>query len=182
MREAVHEDVSVVAQGRFIRLVKRGNWEFVERVRKEGMPIKAIVGVVAVTPDRRLILIDHFNPPFAKRSIELPAGLVGDVAGQEGEAIGDAASRELMEETGYSAERMTFLAIAATSSGLCTEQVSLFRAEGVTKVAAGGGVEGENITVREVPLDEARGWLAARVREGCVVDMKIYAALYFAGK
>jgi ADP-ribose pyrophosphatase len=136
---------------------------------------------VAVTPDRKLILIDHFNPPFARRSIELPAGLVGDVAGQEGEAIGDAASRELMEETGYSAERMTYLATAATSSGMSTEQVSLFRAEGVKKVAAGGGVEGEAITVQEIPLDGVREWLAARVREGCVVDMKIYAAMYFAG-
>src|SRR4051812_28722809 len=108
MSDSSQQDISVVAQGRFLRLVKRGNWEFVERVRKEGAPIKAIVGVVAVTPDRKLILIDHVNPPFAKRSIELPAGLVGDIAGQEGEAIGDAASRELMEETGYSAERMTF--------------------------------------------------------------------------
>jgi ADP-ribose pyrophosphatase len=179
MSNPTSHEVTQLAEGRFLRLVKRGHWEFVERIRKEGSPIKAIVAVVAVTPDRRLILADHFNPPFARRSIELPAGLVGDVLGKEGEAIGEAATRELLEETGYAADRMTFLATAATSSGLCTEQVSLFRAEGLKKVSKGGGVEGEAITVREVPVEQVKAWLAARVREGCIVDMKIYAALSF---
>jgi ADP-ribose pyrophosphatase len=170
-------EVTVVAQGRFIRMVKRGTWEFVERNK-----VANIVGLVAVTPQRRLLLIEHFNPPFAKPSIELPAGLVGDVAGLEGETLPDAATRELLEETGYAADNLVFLAKAATSSGLCTEQVSLFRAVGVKKVAAGGGVDNENITVHEVPLDEAPTWLADHVRRGWVVDMKIYAALFFAGQ
>lgn len=168
-------DITVIAQGRFIRLVKRGTWEFVERNK-----ISGIVGLVAVTPDRKLLLIQHFNPPFAKESIELPAGLVGDMAGQEGETLDAAAFRELLEETGYQAEKLVYLATGSSSSGLCTEQISLFRAIGMKKIGPGGGVEGENITVHEVPLDQAKEWLGKRREEGCVVDMKIYSALYFA--
>lgn len=169
------EEITVMAQGRFIRLVKRGNWEYVERNK-----ISGIVGLVAITPDRKILLVEHFNPPFARQSIELPAGLVGDVAGQEGETLDAAAFRELLEETGYAAEKLVYLATGTSSSGLCTEQISLFRAAGMKKTAPGGGVDGENITVHEIPLDEVRQWLAARKEQGSIVDMKIYAALYFA--
>ena len=42
--------------------------------------------------------------------IELPAGLVGDIAGAEDEDLEIAGMRELEEETGYRPARMTFLA------------------------------------------------------------------------
>src|SRR5260370_29542853 len=102
MSEAAR-DVTVIGQGRFLRLVKRGTWEFVERNK-----VSDIVGLVAVTPDRKLLLIEHFNPPFARQSIELPAGLVGDVAGQEGETVETAAFRALLEETGYAADKLRY--------------------------------------------------------------------------
>ena len=111
MAEASGE-VTVIAQGRFIRLVKRGHWEYVERNKVSG-----IVGLVAVTPDRKILLIEHFNTPFGKQSIELPAGLAGDVAGQEGETLDTAAFRELMEETGYAADKLSYLATGTSSLG-----------------------------------------------------------------
>jgi ADP-ribose pyrophosphatase len=169
------EPVTVIAEGRFIRLVKRGRWEFVERNKVSG-----IVGLVAITPDQKILLVEHFNPPFGKQSIELPAGLAGDVAGKEGEALDAAAFRELLEETGYAAEKLVYLATGTSSSGLCTEQISLFRAAGMKQVGPGGGVDDENITVHQIPLAEAREWLASRRDGGCIIDMKIYAALYFA--
>ena len=48
--------------------------------------------------------------PVRTHCIELPAGLVGDVAGQEGEALEVAARRELLEETGYEAGGITLVA------------------------------------------------------------------------
>lgn len=170
-------DAEVIGQGRFLRLMKRkdNGWEYVARSR-----VKGIVGVVLVTDAQELVLISHFNPPFQRGSIELPAGLAGDVEGKEGESLPEAASRELLEETGYTAEKLEFLAVATTSPGLCTEIVNLYRARGVKRVAEGGGVDNENITVHHVPLASARQWLADKVREGNIVDMKIYAALGFA--
>jgi ADP-ribose pyrophosphatase len=56
----------------------------------------------------------------------------------------------------------------------------LFRARGLRRVGAGGGVEGEQIRVHEVPLSEADAWLAARAAGGTPVAIKVYAGLYWA--
>ncbi len=63
-----------------------------------------------------------------------------------------AARRELIEETGYDARRFTLLAHAPTSPGLTTEVVTFFRAAGLKKVGAGGGIEGEDIVIHTVKL------------------------------
>ena len=130
--------------------------------------------------DRRLVLISQPRPALGGDVIELPAGLIGDDPGCEGEGGEVAAARELTEETGYAAAVVERLAIGPTSPGLTNEQITLYWASGLTKVGPGGGLESESITVHEVPLDEVEAWLAARVRAGDHVDLKVYAGLYFA--
>jgi ADP-ribose pyrophosphatase len=44
---------------------------------------------------------------------------------------------------------------------------------------AGGGLENEQITVHEVPLEKVRGFLLEKSRSGVLVDPKVYAGLYF---
>src|SRR4051812_22417920 len=95
-------NVKTLCDGKHIRLVQKGKWEFVERKKVSG-----IVGIVAVTDDGKLILVEQFRPPVNKRVIEIPAGLAGDVAGREEESLETAARRELLEETGYEAREMT---------------------------------------------------------------------------
>jgi len=175
-------------EGKFLRIRKAGNWEYAERTSTR----KGAVAMVAVTPEQEIILIHHHNPPHDKMSIELPGGLIGDSAGIEGEAPLQAASRELLEETGYEASTMQFIATAATSSGMSNELVQLYRVTDMKKIAEGGGVDGENITVLKVPLATAFEWLTDRSANGwpaedgkripCIVDLKIYAALYFASQ
>src|SRR5436305_7986631 len=94
----------VIAEGKHIRLVARGKWEFAERKKVSG-----IVGIVAVTDDRKLILVEQFRAPVNARVIEIPAGLAGDIEGSEDEALEIAAKRELSEETGYEAKTMNRL-------------------------------------------------------------------------
>jgi ADP-ribose pyrophosphatase len=163
----------VLAAGRFLRLVRRDGWEFVERVRATG-----VVAIVAVTTAGELILTEQFRPAVAGRVIDLPAGLAGD--GPRTEELATAARRELIEETGYDARRLTLLAQAPTSPGLTTEVVSFFRATGLKKVAAGGGVEGEQITIHAVQLDRMDAWLRRRSRAGIQIDCKVFAGLHFA--
>jgi ADP-ribose pyrophosphatase len=163
----------VLAAGRFLRLVRGDGWEFVERVRATG-----VVAIVAVTTAGELILTEQFRPAVAGRVIDLPAGLAGD--GPRTEELATAARRELIEETGYDARRLTLLAQAPTSPGLTTEVVSFFRATGLKKVAAGGGVEGEQITIHAVQLDRMDAWLRRRSRAGIQIDCKVFAGLYFA--
>ncbi len=120
----------ILGGGRFLRLVRADGWEFVERVRATG-----VVAIVAVTADGELILTEQFRASVKGPVIDLPAGLAGDGPGTE--ELVTAARRELMEETGYDARRLSLLAHAPTSPGLTTEVVSFFRATGLKKVARG---------------------------------------------
>jgi ADP-ribose pyrophosphatase len=163
----------VLAAGRFLRLVNANGWEFVERVRATG-----VVAIVAVTSDDELILTEQFRPSMKGQVIDLPAGLAGDGPGSE--ELVTAARRELIEETGYDARRFTLLAHAPTSPGLTNEVVSFFRATGLKKISAGGGVEGENIRIRSIKLNRADAWLRRRSRAGAHIDCKVYAGLHFA--
>lgn len=172
-RKRVEGQATVLGAGRFLRLVRVDGWEFVERVRATG-----VVAIVAVTTAGELILTEQFRRSQNGRVIDLPAGLAGDGPGSE--ELVTAARRELIEETGYDARRLTLLAHAPTSPGLTTEVVSFFRAAGVKKVGAGGGVEGEDIVIHTVDLARAEAWLRRQTRSGKHIDCKVYAGLYFA--
>jgi len=164
-----------IAVGKFIRLSKIGHWEFAERNNASG----AVV-IVAITNQGKLLLTEQYRVPVHASVIELPAGLVGDIPGEEDEAWELAAQRELLEETGYAAKRMKHLTSGPVSAGFGNETLSMFLAKGIVKTEAGGGVEGENIVVHEVALDRVPAWLRKKQRAGVLVDPKVYAGLYFA--
>ena len=165
----------MLAEGKHVALVRRGTWEY---TRRKG--ICGIVGIVAVTDDRKLVLVEQDRPPVGKRVIELPAGLAGDAKGHEDEDMEVAARRELLEETGYEARRMERVAAGAASAGMTDEVITLFVAAGLKKIGSGEGDGHEDITVHEVPLDRAMEWLRDREREGRLIDLKVFAGLYFA--
>jgi ADP-ribose pyrophosphatase len=166
----------ILVETKFLRCIDRDGWFFVERPHSQG-----VVTVVPVTSDRRIILVEQFRPPVGCNVVELPAGLVGDEPGHDGEGLEAAARRELLEETGYDARSLIPIANCATSPGVVNEVASFFLATDLVKVHDGGGVVGENIRVHEVPLAEAAGWLRQRAAEGKLISAKVYAGLYFAG-
>jgi ADP-ribose pyrophosphatase len=168
-------DEREVARGRFLRFVVRDGWEFADRIG-----ITGIVGIVAVTDDRKLLLVEQHRPPVGGAVIELPAGLVGDEAGTEHEDLVEGARRELREEAGFEAANWEVVASGPTSPGTTSEIIVLLLATGLTRVGTGGGQGGESITVHQVPLDGAEAWLHGRERAGALVDLKIYAGLWFA--
>lgn len=108
-------------------------------------------------------------------SLELPAGLIGD--GEEDDTAIKAAIRELEEETGYRAERMVELGRFHASPGMSSEHFTLLRAESLTKVGEGGGVDSEEIFVHRVPLNEVPAFVAEKRREGCGMDVKLLLLL-----
>lgn len=165
----------VIAQGKFLRLMDIDTWEFLDRPGAAG-----VVDIVAVTDDGCLVLVEQFRPAVGGRSIELPAGLIGDQSSEADENPLDAAARELQEETGYIAGQLTKVAAGAPSPGQSTENVHMFLATGLTKVSAGGGVDDENITVHQVPVARADQWLSQQSANGSKVSLRVYAGLYFA--
>jgi ADP-ribose pyrophosphatase len=177
MNENIDSSKVVLGSGRFVRLVRHENWEYVERLGCTGIAV-----IVAVTDENKLLLTEQLRQPVGRRVIELPAGLAGDVTGHGGEPLALAAGRELIEEVGYKAEQMEYLADAPSSPGLSSQVVTFFRASGLKKVGPGGGDELEDIVVHKVNMDSINEWLAEqRVRHDAYIDPELFAGLYFAG-
>lgn len=164
-----------MAQGQYLRLVRVGHWEYVERVNASG-----VVGIIAITNDDKLVFVEQYRPPLGAVVIEMPAGLVGDTAGAPHEPFAQAAARELEEETGFRAGRLVQIADAAVSAGMSDERIATFLADDLTRVGSGGGDAGERIVVHEVAIAEVDQWLRQRVATGAIVDIKVYAGLHFA--
>lgn len=155
----------VMWQGRFITAIRRGKWEYVSRARG----IKA--AVILAVEDGHVLLVEQYRVPLGVNCIELPAGLIGDH--DEGEDALTSAGRELEEETGYRAEALDIIGEFFSSPGMVSESFTLVRATGLTKVSDGGGVDGENIVVHRVALDQLADFVTTKRGEGCVVDVKL---------
>lgn len=162
-----------LGEGAYLRLVCEGRWEYAERVRASGA-----VCLLAVTDERKIVLVEQYRPALGAICVELPAGLVGDLD-DPAEDWQVAARRELLEETGYDAQRIEALADGPLAAGAMRGSVTLARACGLTKVGPGGGDDTEDIRVHAVPLDSILPWLHQRQLDGCQVDVKIFAGLYF---
>ncbi|GAB6196176.1 NUDIX hydrolase [Lysobacter xanthus] len=159
-------------EGRWLRLVQRGRWEFAERVHGHGM---AVI-IIAMTPDDEVLFVEQFRVPLGKKTIEMPAGLVGDE--RDDDTLAEAARRELIEETGYAAAEVRVLLTGPTSSGMSSERIAFVRATGLTKVGEGGGVHDEQIIVHRVPRTEAPAWLMRMHAQGYEVDLKLWGGLW----
>ncbi|MBV2208291.1 MAG: NUDIX hydrolase [Thermomonas sp.] len=159
-------------EGHWLRLVRIGHWESCERTHAQGM---AVI-VIAVTPQDDVLFVEQFRVPLGARTIEMPAGLVGDDHAED--TLASAARRELIEETGWSAEQVDVLLTGPTSSGMSNERIAFVRARKLTRVGEGGGVDGEDITVHAVPRTQAPAWLMQKHAEGYELDLKLWAGLW----
>jgi ADP-ribose pyrophosphatase len=158
--------------GRYLSLLARGTWEFASRP----LP-KPAVGVLAITADDRIVLVEQYRASVDDLVVELPAGLAGDAKGTEDESLLAAAQRELLEETGYVAGRWTELGIGYSSPGLTNESIALYLAEDLSKVRPGGGDGNESIVIHEIAVNQLIQWL---VQRGSKFDFKLIAGLYLA--
>ena len=145
-------------------------WEALERVG-----IGGIVVMVGVTPAGNVILEKQFRPPVGRDVIELPAGLV-----EANEPKEEAAKRELIEETGWSAGKLEFLAEGPISTGASTEALRAYLCTDLTFVGKNGGDDNEIIEVIEVPLDDAQEYLRKSQQDGLLVDLKVFGLVELA--
>jgi ADP-ribose pyrophosphatase len=160
----------IVWEGKYIKVTKQGTWEYVSRTRG------VTAAVILAVDGGHVILVEQYRVPVGAKCVELPAGLVGDeTAGEEIEA---AAIRELEEETGYRAARMVNLGRFHASPGMSSEAFTLLRAEELTKVGEGGGVDAhEQIEVHRVALNQVPSFLDAKRAKGACADVKLLLLL-----
>ena len=172
MSEHDDDTPEILYEGPWLRMVRRGRWEYAERTHGNGM---AVI-IIAVTPDDEVLFVEQFRVPLGRRTIEMPAGLVGDDHAHD--TLESAARRELIEETGWQPARLDVLLVGPTSSGMSSERIAFVRALDLTRVGEGGGVDNEDITVHTVPRSQAPAWLMRKQAEGFELDLKLWAGLW----
>ena len=168
--------IKTLFETRWLGVYRIGHWDFVRRPNADSS-----VGILALTPDDEVVLIEQFRIPVQRPVIEIPAGLVGDEEEFKDEEIAETARRELLEETGYHAGKIEALIVSPTSAGMTSEYTHLFLATDLEKRGAGGGVGSEEISIHLVPRTSIREWLREKEQAGLAIDFKIHAALWCAG-
>ena len=83
------------------------------------------VCVIAETGDGKLIMERQYRYPHGRVFYEIPAGKLD----YKGEDIYEAANRELREETGATAGKLTYLGHISPSPAIIDERIALFLAE-----------------------------------------------------
>jgi len=136
-------------------------------VERELVVHPGAVIVLPVLDDGRVVMIRNQRFAVGERLWELPAGTL-----EPNEPAADCAGRELIEETGYRADRIEPLTRFYTSPGFTNEEMHAFLATGLTHV--GQQLEAtEQIEVEIRPMSQ----VLAMVREGEIADGKTIAAL-----
>lgn len=128
------------------------------------------VGIVAVDENRQVFVVKQYRKPFDKVITEIPAGKL-----EYGEEPLPAAKRELEEEIGYTAEKMTPIGSYYSSPGFCNEKIYLYLATGLKEVGQHLD-EDEFLNVEKRDLDE----LAAEFQNNIEADGKTAIALLLA--
>jgi len=132
-------------------------WETVERVNIHG---RGAVVIIAVTGDRELILERNWRAPSESYIIQLPAGLT-DIKGESEE---ETARRELLEETGYKADKLIPIVSLPLSPDLTSTSATHFFAPHVEFAGRTGEDLSEEIELLKVPLRELDDFLLSSAR------------------
>ena len=133
------------------------------------------VTIVAVLPDRRLLLVRQYRHPSGEVMLELPAGTLDRVDDTSVEEPLSAAQRELFEETGHRAGSWRKLAEFFTAPGFASELMHLFLATDVSADPAYEGPdEDERLQLEILPFDGA----LSMADDGRIRDAKTLVGLY----
>lgn len=125
------------------------------------------VAVLPLLPDGRVIVERQFRYPLGRVTVEIPAGKL-NYAGEDRE---EAARRELSEETGAIAGRLTYIGDIVTSPALINEVISIYLAEEIT-LGERHPDDDEFLDIMTVPFDA----LFSEVVHGEIQDAKTVAA------
>jgi ADP-ribose pyrophosphatase len=120
-----------------------------------------------VAPDGKLVFVRQYRHAARKMSLEMPAGIM-----EKGEDPKDCAFRELAEETGLTAGKLTFLFKFYSSIGFCTELLYLYLAEDLTEGEQCLD-EDEFVTIERLTPQEALDLIKC----GEIVDSKTIASV-----
>ncbi|MCG0275001.1 MAG: NUDIX hydrolase [Thermosediminibacteraceae bacterium] len=126
------------------------------------------VAIVPIDDDENVIMIKQYRKPVEEVLLEIPAGKL-----EKNEDIKTCAQRELLEETGFKAEKLLHIIDFYTTPGFSNEKMSLFLGQNLKK-AQGKADEDEFIKIEKIPLSKA----LKMVHNGEIKDAKTIVGLF----
>jgi ADP-ribose pyrophosphatase len=155
-------------------LVARARFDWVENPRT-GETLRRLVldtsdwvNVVALTDERRLVVVRQYRFGSGTVTTEIPGGVI-----DRGEAPLAAAQRELREETGFTSARWTALGPVEPNPAFQNNLCHHFLAEGARRTHELELDPGEDIVVDTLALSEVR----ARIQSGAIRHSLVISAL-----
>ncbi len=127
------------------------------------------VNVIARTLDGRVLLVRQWRYGIGAPTLEIPGGMV-----EAGEDPRDAAGRELFEETGYRAGRLTYLGEVEPNPAFITNRCFTFVAEDLERIGEPEGDGEEELTVESTALTE----IPRLILSGAIRHALVIAAFY----
>jgi 8-oxo-dGTP pyrophosphatase MutT (NUDIX family) len=128
------------------------------------------VNVVALTPDRQMVLIEQYRQGSNTLELEIPGGII-DPADASPEAAG---SRELAEETGYQGEPAVLVGQVFPNPAIMRNHCYTVFVRDCRLAQAVALDAGEDLATRLVPLEQ----VAELVASGQIRHALVVAALY----
>lgn len=129
---------------------------------------KGAVCVVPLTENGEIILEKQFRYPFSEVITEIPAGKMD----HEGENPEEAARRELLEETGFTARELIFIGTYYPSPAILSEKIYMYVAKGLEKHSQKLD-EDEFLDVFTIPFEDA----VKMILDNTIPDGKTQAAV-----
>lgn len=160
----------VVFEGGFLKV-------FRDRVRcpdghvagREFVRHPGAVMMIPLLDDGQVVLERQFRYPLGRSVIEFPAGKI-----ESGEGMLQCAQRELLEETGYTADEWIYLGGFHNAVGYSDEKIEVYLARGLAHEGARTD-DGEVLEVFSAPWENLLGW----IRDGAVTDVKTIVGTYW---
>jgi 8-oxo-dGTP pyrophosphatase MutT (NUDIX family) len=128
------------------------------------------VNIIPVTADGRVVMIEQFRHGIGETILEIPGGMIDG-----GETPGEAAARELLEETGYAAGELLELGHTEPNPAIQNNRVHHFLATGCTIAKATAFDEHESIVTKLMPVADVERLFAT----GGITHSLVSSAFYF---
>jgi 8-oxo-dGTP pyrophosphatase MutT (NUDIX family) len=157
----------VLADLRIFRLAREGTVSPRTGVPRQCARIEAApwVNVVAITPDRELLLVRQWRHGTREFTLEIPGGLV-----DPGEDPAAAAARELREETGFRGGPATTLGVVSPNPAIQDNRCHTYLIEDCVREGAPALDDGEDLEVLLRPVrDIPRLVQSGEIRHALVV-------------
>jgi len=126
------------------------------------------INVMAITPDRKIVLVEQYRHGINETTLEIPGGMV-----DPGESPEEAAHRELLEETGFSSKSWSYLGKVSSNPAILTNFTHIYLASECIETSNQQTDGHEDIQRHIMPLDD----FLKHVHDGVIHHSIVVAAV-----